>query len=312
MKIAIIGTGGVGGYFGGRLAEHGNDVSFVARGRHLEEIRRCGLRVKSRLGDIHLKSANATDATSEIGPVDLVVIAVKLWDTDAAIEASKPLLGPGTAVVSLQNGIDATEQLVAALGRERVLGGTCQISAAISGPGIIRHTGSLARITIGELDGRASARADAFGAACEKAGIDVTISPDIERVIWEKFVFLSSFSGVTALTRLPKGPIMADADTRELFKSALTEAIAVARAKGVRVGNDLLEKLMNFAEGLPEDMKSSMLGDLERGSRLELPWLSGKVANLGVLLNVPVPVHRVIYQALKPYAEGRNTAVTPV
>lgn len=312
MKIAIIGTGGVGGYFGGRLAENGNDVWFVARGRHLEEIRRCGLRVKSRLGDILVKPANATDTTSAIGPVDLVVIAVKLWDTDAAIEAAKPLLGPDTAVVSLQNGIDATERLVAALGAERVLGGTCQIAAAISGPGIIRHTGTLARITVGELDGRPSARTDAFGAACKKAGIDAAISTDIERAIWEKFAFLSSFSGVTSLTRLPKGPIMADPDTRELFQSALTEAIAVARARGVRVGNDLLEKLMNFADGLPDDMKSSMLGDLERGSRLEVSWLSGKVASLGALLNVPVPVHRVIYQALKPYANGRNTAVTPV
>jgi len=312
MKIAIIGAGGVGGYFGGRLAEGGNEVWFVARGRHLEEIRRGGLRVKSRVGDIHVKPANATDTTAEIGPVDLVVIAVKLWDTDAAIEAAKPLLGPDTAVVSLQNGIDAAERLLAALGRERVLGGTCQIAAAISGPGIIRHTGTLARITVGELDGRQSARTDAFGAACKKAGIDITISTDIERAIWEKFVFLSSFSGVTALTRLPKGPIMSDPDTRDLFNNALMEAIAVARAKGVRVGNDLLEKLMNFADGLPDDMKSSMLGDLERGSRIEVPWLSGKVASLGATLNVPVPVHRVIYQALKPYANGRNTAVTPV
>lgn len=312
MKIAVIGTGGVGGYFGGRLAEHGNEVWFVARGRHLEEIRRCGLKVKSRLGDILIKPANATDDTAEIGPVDLAIIAVKLWDTDAAIAAVKPLLGPDTAVVSLQNGIDATDRLVAAFGKERVLGGTCQISAVISGPGIIRHTGNMARITVGELDGRTTPRTDAFGAACKKAGIDATISPDIERAIWEKFVFLSSFSGVTTLTRLSKGPIMADPDSRELFRTALMEAIAVARAKGVRVGNDLLEKLMTFADGLPDDMKSSMLGDLERGSRLEVPWLSGTVAKLGETLDVPVPVHRVIFQALKPYAGGRNTAVTPV
>jgi 2-dehydropantoate 2-reductase len=312
MKIAVIGTGGVGGYFGGRFAEAGNDVWFLARGRHLEEMRRCGLKVKSRLGDMLIKPVQATDKSAEIGPVDLVLIAVKLWDTDAAIEAAKPLLGPDTAVVSLQNGIDAVERLVAALGKARVLGGTCQIAAVISGPGIVLHTGTMARMIVGELDGRSSSRIEALEAAAKKAKIDFIASPEIDKAIWQKFVFLSSFSGVTTLTRLPKGPIMAEAETRTMLNAAIAESVGVARARGVKLDDDLVEKLMKFAEGLPDDMKSSMLGDLERGARLELPWLSGTVAKLGASLGVSTPVHTAIFQALKPYAEGRISAKVPV
>lgn len=312
MKIAVIGTGGVGGYYGGRLAEAGIDVRFVARGRHLEEMKRCGLKVKSRLGDMLIKPIKATDDTAEIGPVDLVIIAVKLADTDSAIAATKPLLGPDTAVVSLQNGIDAAERLTAAFGRERVLGGVCHIAAVISGPGIILHTGTMARLTIGELDGSMSPRLAAIEAACKKAKIDFIASPEIEKAIWHKFVFLSSFSGVTTLTRLPKGPIMAEPETRALLKDAIAETVAVARARGIALPEDLPDQLIKFAEGLPDDMKSSMLGDLERGARLELPWLSGMVAKLGESLGVPVPVHKVIYRALKPYAEGRISPKVPV
>jgi 2-dehydropantoate 2-reductase len=312
MKIAVIGTGGVGGYFGGRLAESGNDVRFVARGRHLEEMKRCGLKVKSRLGDILIKPVKATETTAEIGPVDLVFIAVKLWDTDAAIAAAKPLLGPDTMVVSLQNGIEAVDRLVAAFGRAHVLGGVCHIAAVISGPGIILHTGTMARLTIGELDGSASARLDAITAACKKAKIDFIASPEIDKAVWHKFVFLSSFSGVTTLTRLPKGPIMAEPETRALLKAAIAETVAVAQARGIKLADDLPDALIKFAETLPDDMKSSMLGDLERGARLELPWLSGTVAKLGESLGVPTPVHRVIFQALKPYAEGRISAKVPV
>jgi 2-dehydropantoate 2-reductase len=312
MKIAVIGTGGVGGYFGGRLAESGNDVRFVARGRHLDEMKRCGLKVKSRLGDMLIKPIKATDDTAEIGPVDLVIIAVKLADTDSAIAAAKPLLGPDTAVVSLQNGIEAVERLTAAFGKGRVLGGVCHIAAVISGPGIILHTGTMARMTIGEIDGGMSPRLAAIEEACKKAKIDFIASPEIEKAVWNKFVFLSSFSGVTALTRLPKGPIMAEPETRALLRDAIAEAVAVARARGIALAEDLPDQLIRFAEGLPDDMKSSMLGDLERGARLELPWLSGMVAKLGASLGVPTPAHKAIYQALKPYAEGRISAKVPV
>ncbi|HEX2113562.1 MAG TPA: 2-dehydropantoate 2-reductase [Alphaproteobacteria bacterium] len=312
MKIAVIGAGGVGGYFGGRLAEAGHDVWFVARGRHLQEMKRCGLKVKSRLGDMLIKPVQATEDPAEIGPVDFVIIAVKLWDTDAAIAAAKSLLRADTIVVSLQNGIEAVDRLVSAFGRQRVLGGVCHIAAVISGPGIILHTGTMARMTMGELDGGSSARLDAVTATCKDAKIDFVATPEIDKAIWHKFVFLSSFAGVTTLTRLPKGPILAEAETRALLKAAIAEAVAVARARGVKLADDLPDQLIKFAEGLPDDMKSSMLGDLERGARLELPWLSGTVAQLGASLGVATPVHKVIYQALKPYAEGRVNAKVPV
>ncbi len=312
MKIAIVGAGGVGGYFGARLAAAGQDVWFLARGRHLDAIRRCGLRVKSRLGDVHVNPAQATDDPAVIGPVDLVVVTVKLWDTEAAIAAAKKLAGADTAFVSFQNGVVAADQLAAAFGRERVLGGVSHISAVISGPGIILHTGTMARLTVGELDGRRTARVNAFVDACRKAGIDAHASDDIRRAIWEKFIFLASFSGVTTLTRLSKGPIFADADTRALFEAAIAEAVAVARANGVALADDVVATTMRFSEGLPDEMKSSMLADLERGNRLELPWLSGAVAQLGAAAGVPTPVHRVIFQALKPYAGGRVSSVMPV
>ena len=312
MKIAVIGAGGVGGYFGGRLAEAGNDVWFVARGRHLQEMKRCGLKVKSRLGDILVKPVQATEDPAEIGPVDLVIIAVKLWDTDAAIATAKKLLKADTAVVSLQNGIEAIDRLVAAFGKQRVLGGVCHIAAVISGPGIILHTGPMAKLTLGELDGSTSARLEALSAAAKDAKIDFVASTEIEKAIWHKYVFLSSFAGVTTLTRLPKGPIMAEPETRAMLKQAIAETVAVGRARGIKLADDLPDALIKFAEGLPDDMKSSMLGDLERGAKLELPWLSGTVAQLGASLGVATPVHKAIYQALKPYAEGRVSAKVPV
>jgi 2-dehydropantoate 2-reductase len=312
MKIAIMGTGGVGGYFGARLAVAGENVWFVARGAHLSAIRRCGLHIESRLGDLEIKPAQATDDPAAIGPVDLVVFAVKLWDTEAAAVAAKPLVGADTAVLSLQNGVDAVERLSAVFGKARVIGGLCHIAAAICQPGVIRHTGTMARVTLGELDGSRSARLDAIAAACRKAGVETVVSDDIARAIWEKFVFLASFSGVTSLSRLPKGPIFADPECRKLFESAIAEAAAVARARGVRLPDDLVGKLMAFGDGLPAEMKSSMLGDLERGNRLELPWLSGAVAQLGAASGVPTPVHQAIYRALHPYAAGRATQVTPV
>lgn len=312
MKIAVVGAGGVGGYFGARLAAAGQDVAFIARGAHLAEMRRCGLRVKSVLGDLHVKPIVATDAPGEIGPVDWVVIAVKLWDTEAAARAALPLVGPDTAVVSFQNGVDAAERLAGVFERRRVVGGVTHIAAAISGPGTIRHTGTMAKLTLGELDGGGSARVEAFVAACRAAQIDAAAAPDIRRVIWEKFTFLATFSGVTALTRLPKGPILADPDTRALFEAALTEAVTVARARGIAMPDDMVARVMRFADGLPDEMRSSMLGDLERGGRLELPWLSGAVARLGDELGVPTPTHRTIYRALKLHAEGRTVKVTPV
>lgn len=312
MKIAVVGSGGVGGYFGARLAAAGEDVWFVARGAHLDAIRRCGLHIESRLGDLHIKPARATDNPAEIGPVDLVMFAVKLWDTESAAEMARPLIGPESAIASFQNGVDSAERLTTVLGSKPLIGGVCHIAAAIAAPGVVRHVGTMARLTFGELNGGVSPRIEAFVAACSKAGIHAVASPDINRVMWEKFIFLSSFSGVTTLTRLNKGPIFAEPDTRALFRAAVEESAAVARAQGVALPGDAADGVMGFADGLPPEMKSSMLGDLERGNRLELPWLSGAIVRLGAAKGVPTPVHRVIYQALKPYANGRTMTVAPV
>lgn len=306
MKIVVMGTGGVGGYFGARLAAAGEDVRFVARGAHLEAMQRDGLKVDSKLGDLTLKPVKASPHPAELGPADLVMIAVKLWGTEAAIAAVKPLIGPNTAVVSFQNGVGAIDALTKVFGKTPVLGGVAHIATVIGAPGVIKHTGTMAKLTIGEPAGGMSPRVQAIYDAAKKAGIDVVASEDIQKSIWDKFVFLASFSGVTALTRQPKGPIMADPDMRRLFADAIAEACAVARAKGIKLAPDHEAKALGWADGLPAEMKASMLHDLEAGNRLEVEFLSGAVARLGAELGVPTPVHRTIYAALKPYAAGRQ------
>ncbi len=305
MKLAIVGVGGVGGYFGGHLARTGTDVRFLARGAHLRALKSDGLTVLSDVGPIDRLKIRVTDDPAEIGPVDAVLLAVKLADTEAAIAQMRPLVGPGTAVASLQNGVDAVERMSAAFGRERVLGGVCHIAIAIEQPGVIRHTGTMARITLGELGGRRTERLTALVDACKRAGLNITEAPDISRTIWEKFVFLSAFSGVTALSRSAIGPIRDDADGRLFIGRALAESTAVARARGIAFANDHVEKAMAFVANLPGAMKASMLHDLERGAKLELPWLSGAVVRLGRESGVPVPTHETIVAALKPHQNGR-------
>jgi 2-dehydropantoate 2-reductase len=304
MKIAIIGAGGIGGYFGARLAASGEDVAFVARGAHLAAMKRDGLRLESARGNLHVTSVRATDVPAEIGAVDVVMIAVKLWDTEAAATAARPLVGPDTTVVSFQNGVDAAERIAAIIGPEHVVGGTAQIAVVIAAPGVIRHTGTAAVLTIGELGGGTSARVGAFVATGKRAGLDVVASTDMRRAIWEKFILLAPFAGVTTLTRQPKGPIFADADTRRLFVDAVGEAAAVARAAGVALLPDAEAMTVARAETLPPAMKASMLHDLERGARLELPWLSGAIVRLGEAHGVPTPTNRFIVAALKLYANG--------
>ncbi len=305
MRLAVMGTGGVGGYFGARLAAAGEEVTFVARGAHLEAIREHGLRVESKLGDLRIHPAKATDRPEEVGQVDMVIFAVKLWDTEAAAQAARPLLGADTGVVSFQNGVDSAERIAAVLGPGRAVGGVSHIAASIVRPGTIGHVGTLARLTVGEWDGSVSPRVQAFVGACRKAGVDVVETAEIGRVVWEKFVFLSAFSGVTTLVRRPIGPILADSDGRWLFEAAVAESVAVARARGVGLAEDQVAKVMDFAAGLPAEMKSSMLGDLERGARLELPWLSGAVVRLGREAGVATPIHRAIVAALRPHAGER-------
>ncbi|NQU60583.1 MAG: 2-dehydropantoate 2-reductase [Rhodospirillales bacterium] len=304
MKIAVFGTGGVGGYFGGRLAASGEDVRFVARGAHLQAIRKGGLRIKSALGDVTIDAAQATDDPADIGHADIALVAVKLYDTEDAARAMKPLVGPQTTVVSFQNGVGARDVFSAAFGAERVIGGTTSIAAVIGEPGVITHTGTMASMAFGEWDGNRSARTESLLAACEKAGIDVTLSPNINGAIWSKFVFLAAFSGITSHFRLPIGPIREDEEKRAMFRDAIAETFAVGRAKGVSLSDNLVEKRMVFADGLPEEMYSSMYHDLAAGKRIEVKWLSGAVVDMGEDLGIDTPTHRIFLEALLPFSEG--------
>lgn len=304
MKIAIMGTGGVGGYFGARLAAAGEDVTFIARGAHLEAMRKDGLEVLSALGDLRIKPIRVESDPAEVGPVDMVLFAVKLWSTEEAAIGARSLMGPDTGIISFQNGVEAVDILTRVLGKQHVMGGSAHIAALIDRPGVIRHNGTMAKLSFGELDGSRSERARRLYGACQQAQIECDLSEHIERVIWEKFVFLVGLSGMTCLTRMPIGPIRQDPVTRGTLRQVMSEVVAVARAKGVDLPLEVVDQQMRFADGLPADMISSMLGDLEHGNRLELEWLSGAVARLGLEAKLPTPVNRTIYAALKLHAGG--------
>jgi 2-dehydropantoate 2-reductase len=306
MRIAVMGSGGVGGYFGGRLATSGQDVTFVARGAHLDAVRKRGLAITSALGDATIRPAKATDDPAQIGPVDLVVFAVKLYDSERAAEAIRPLVGPGTGVVTLQNGVDSTDLLSRTLGPEHVIGGVANIAAVIAEPGVIRHTGTMARMVFGELDGRRSERVAALAAALGSAGVEHRLSDDIRCDIWDKMVLLSAFSGLTALMHLPIGPIREEPETRAMYREAIAEAVAVARARGIELPDDVTEQKLAQTDALPYQMRSSMLEDLDRGRRLELFWLSGAIARMGQEIGIATPVHNFVTTALKLHAAGAN------
>ncbi len=308
MRIAIIGAGGVGGYFGARLVAAGEDVTFIARGAHLDAMRRNGLRVLSALGDLTLDPVKVESDPSRVGHVDVVMVAVKLWSTDDAMRDAKPLLGPATGVISFQNGVEAIDAATQHFGKAHVMGGVAHIAAVIDRPGVIRNSGALARLTFGELDGGASSRAVALLEACTRAGIDASLSDDIERSIWEKFVFIAGLSGMNSLTRMPTGPVRSDPVTREMLRDVMGEVAAVARGRGIGLARDIVDAQMRFIDTLPPGMVSSMLGDLARGKRLEVEWLSGAVVRLGIETKVPTPLNRAIYAALKLHATGAPPA----
>src|SRR5712692_2474664 len=280
MRIAIVGSGGVGGYFGGRLAAAGSDVTFIARGAHLEALRTTGLHVESPKGSFHLPRVAATDDPAAVGPVDVALFAVKLYDTESATRLLPPLIGPDTVVVSLQNGVDSVEILTRAVGRPHVAGGVAYVAAVISEPGTIRHT-AMDQLIFGELDGAKSPRLERLLDASKAAGFQATLSERIDVDIWSKFVRLSVFSGMTAATRSPIGPLRDDPDLWAMFQAAILEGMAVARAKGVALPPAILDESRTMSQALPPQSKSSMLEDLERGRPLELPWLSGAVVRLG-------------------------------
>jgi len=304
MRIAVVGAGGVGGGFGAALAKAGADVTFIARGAHLAAMKSQGLKVQGPRGDTHLVPTKATDDPAEIGTVDVVLFCVKLWDVESAGAQIKPLIGPGTAVIPLQNGIDAAERLIPILGRGAVMGGVAQISASIAAPGVIQQVGTFMRMIFGELDGTRSQRAEDFLALCQKAGFDATLSEQILTELWMKFILLAANAGITALARQPIGRLRDDPDIRPIFLDAFQETINVGRAKGIALPADALEKILDFIGHAPPAMKASMALDLDRGNRLEVPWLNGKVAELGRQLGVPTPTHSMIYAMLKPYAMG--------
>ncbi|MDH5245284.1 MAG: 2-dehydropantoate 2-reductase [Betaproteobacteria bacterium] len=306
MRIAVMGAGGVGGYFGARLAQAGHDVAFVARGAHLAAMRERGLTVRSALGDVHLPSPVATDDPAALSPVDIVLFAVKLWHTEPAAQAIRPLIANGGVVVPFQNGVDSVERIGAIVGAERVMGGVAQIAATIAEPGVIGHTGTMARLRFGPVLAAQRPVADALLAACNGAGIDAELVVDIRRALWEKFVFLAAFSGLTSVARQPIGVLRADADMRNVLEAAMREAWAVGRAQGIALADDFVAQLMSFADGLPAEMKSSMLNDLVAGNRLEAPWLCGAVARMATAAGVPAPVHSTLYAALKPYCDGAS------
>ena len=303
MRIAMMGSGGIGGYFGGRLAANGCDVKFIARGRHLEAIRAQGLRIDSRdMGDAIIQPAKATDSPADVGPVDYVIIGVKLWDTAEAGRDILPMVGPETTVLSLQNGVECDDILAGIVGAERLIGGMAQIASSIAEPGVIKHIGTMQRVVIGEPAGGSSSRVDALHAALEAAGIVAEISDDIQRTIWEKFVFLVGLSATTCLMRTTIGPIRQDPDRREMLLNVMRETVAVGRAKGAALPEDFAEDRLTFTDGLPEDMTSSMHHDLERGNPLEAAWLSGAVARFGRDLGIATPVNQAVFATLKPHA----------
>jgi 2-dehydropantoate 2-reductase len=305
MRIVVMAAGAVGGYFGVRLAAAGHDVSFIARGAHLDAIRKNGLTLESTLGNLHIENVNATANPQEVGPVDIVLFAVKLWDTEVAAETARPLVGPQTRVITLQNGVDSVERLAPILGADQVAGGTTHMATVISAPGVIKHTSPFAQMKCGRVDGDADAQLATFVDAAKAAGIDAALSDDINVDRWKKFTFLVGLSGATGALRLPLGPILADPDTRTFFFNLMQEVVTVARAQGVALPADFAEERLQFADTTPPGFKASLLHDLERGNRIELDWLAGKVVELGRALKLPTPANATVYTMLKLHRIGR-------
>jgi len=305
MRMAVMAAGAVGGYFGGRMAAAGHDVTFIARGAHRDAIRRDGLRIESALGDLHLEHLNVTDDPKQVGPVDVVLFAVKLWDTERAGEQTRPLLGPNTRVMTLQNGVDSVERLAPILGDDVTIGGATYIVTTIAKPGVIRHIGARAEVRCGRLDRRPDAVLAGYVQQMKAANIEITLTDHMLLDIWKKFVLLSGTSGITASTRQPLGVIRDDEDMRAFFYKLMHETIAVGRAAGVEFPPDFAAELDRWVASFPPTMRASMANDLEAGNRLELDWLAGKAAALGRKYGIATPAHEAVYAILKPYRMGR-------
>ena len=302
MKFAVFGTGGVGGYFGGRLAQAGHDVTFIARGRHLAAIKENGLRVESGLGDFIIKPASATDNPASIGPVDVILVAVKAWDIPSAAESMKPMIGENTLVIPLENGVDAVDLLSASLGREHILGGLCRISSFISAPGLIKHIGVQPSIAFGELDNRKSDRVERILRVFQDVpGLTAEIPDDIHKAIWQKFIFIVAVSGVGAVTRQPIGKYRSVPETREIIIKALEEVVQVGKARGISLDDNTAETiLVNVIDNISEGTIASMQKDIMEGRPSELEAQTGAVVRMGKRLGVPTPINDFLYACLLP------------
>ncbi len=304
MKIAIFGSGGVGGYFGAKLAAAGEAVTFLARGAHLKAMQEGGLHITSPNGDVHLPNVQATDRPQAVGPVDVVLYTVKMYDVDATAATLQPMIGPDTVVITLQNGVDAMDMVATHVGAEHVAGGAAYIVVVVDQPGHLRHT-TAQSLVFGERDGRRSDRLVAFEEAGKRAGFGAKASPSVETDLWIKFIRLSTWSGMTSVTRSPMGVVRDDPALFAMMMGAVDEAIAVGTARGITFPPDIIESTLGMISNFPSAAKSSMLEDLERGRRLELPWLSGAVVRLGKDVGVPAPIHQFITTVLTPFANGK-------
>jgi 2-dehydropantoate 2-reductase len=298
MRIAVFGTGGVGGFFGGRLAQAGQDVTFIARGEHLRAIKSGGLKVESPSGNFVVFPAKATDDVTEAGEVDLVILGVKAWQVPEAAHAMKPLVGPDTTVLPLQNGVDAVSQLVAELGTDRVIGGLCRIVSFVVEPGRIRHSGFTPSIIIGELDNRRTSRIDKIERVFKSAGLEISVAADIQVALWTKFLFIASFSGVGAVANAPAGVVRSDPKWRSQLLKAMEEIYTLAHAREIKLPADSVDKVMASVDSLPEDATSSMQRDIAAGKPSELESQNGAVVRMAREAGIEAPTHTLIYQTL--------------
>jgi 2-dehydropantoate 2-reductase len=308
MKIAAMAAGAIGAYYGARLQVAGHDVSYIARGANLEALKTKGLTIESVHGDVHLPKVNATANPADVGPVDVVLFAVKLWDTETAAEQARPLIGPNTRLITLQNGIDSVERISKIIGADKVVGGIAYIATNLVEPGHIKQTSQFHQILFDHADNHADATLDAFVAAGKAAKLDIVLTPAIQTELWKKFIFLTAITGATAALRSGVGSIVADPELKAFYRQLMQEAFNVGKAKGIPLDAAYIDDRMNFVETkTTPTMKGSMANDLDRGGRLELDWLSGKVRALGRELSIPTPASDTVYTVLKLHRFGSKT-----
>jgi 2-dehydropantoate 2-reductase len=307
MRFAILGSGAVGGYYGAKLARAGHDVVFIARGSHLAAIRERGLEVRSPTVGSFTIQARAEEDTSKVGTVDCVIVAVKAYDNATALPLVVPMVGPGSSVLTLQNGVDSVNELAAIVGEEAVIGGTTYIATALTSPGVIEQTGTHRRVVFGEVFGqlpRLTARVRALHQALGSADIQSEAVGDGRVPIWEKFIFLVALAGFTGASRLPIGPLWTDPQIRAQFLEACREVERVARAEGVAVAGEVVDRIDAYVSGIPGSMRSSLLIDLSQGKRIEVEALHGSVVRRAIRAGVPAPIMSTLYAVLKPFAAG--------